>query len=345
MEHATVGFEPLSVTIFTITLTASLLLDLFIHRKDQIIGFKSALFWSFFWVVISLGFGIYLLERFDSEVATLFFTGYILEKSLSVDNLFVIMAVFAWFKIPDQLKHRILYYGILGALVFRAVFVALGSSLISLGNWVEIVFGLWVFSTAVMMVRNNDNDNEEIEDYSHHIAYRFTRWLFPVWPKFCGHNFFISGKKVAEIENAPENSAIKLKRRGPVFCTPLLLCLAVVEISDITFAFDSVPAVIAVSKDPFIIYTSIMFAVLGLRSMYFILEVMRKYLCRLEIAVICLLVFIAFKLCYNAVLEIMQKPEYSIGNTASLITILSFLSAGILGSVIFPKNNQNERKE
>ncbi len=341
-SYHSIGFETPTLITFVVVVIVCLAIDLFAHRKDQIMTLKASCLWTCFWILVSVLFGIFLLIHWDREVATLFFTGYILEKSLSVDNLFVIIAVFAWFKIPENYKHRVLYYGILGAIVFRAIFVAIGTSFIYLfGQWVEIIFGLWVFSSALVMIKNSKHDDTIIEDYSRHGAYRATKWLFPIWPKLHGHDFFIGKTTVEQLMQQPENRQLVLKRTGIIFATPLLLCLSVVEISDISFAFDSVPAVIAVSKDPLIIYSSMIFAVLGLRSMYFILEALRKFLCHLETSVIILLFFIAFKLCYNSVVEMCHMPNLAIGNITNLIIIGLILTVGVVSSLIFKEDKTN----
>lgn len=339
-----IGFETSTIIIFSIVVIICLLIDLLAHRKNPIMTFRTSCIWTIFWILVSVLFGVYLWYHHNVEVASLFFTGYILEKSLSVDNLFVFMAIFTWFKIPEAYRHRVLYYGIIGAIVFRAIFVAIGSTfLYLLGQWVEIVFGIWVAVTAVLMIKSAD-DKDEIEDYSNHPAYRLTKWLLPIWPKLEGHYFFLNKQKIRELTEKEENKNISLKRTGLFFGTPLLLCLSVIELSDVTFAFDSVPAVIAVSKEPLIIYSAMIFAILGLRSMYFILESLKRYLCHLEKAVITLLFFIAFKLCFNAGCEIGGFNSLLIGNITSLIVIAVILALGVTASIIFPEKAPGSKK-
>lgn len=188
METTHIGFPPLTVAVFVGLAFAALLLDMVTHRDDKPITLVRASIWSVFWVAISLAFAGFLYVQHGAEAASLFVTGYALEKVLSVDNLFVFMAIFAWFKVPDGLRHRILYWGIIGAIVFRGVFVAIGTGLLAFGPWVEIVFALIVAWTAVMMLKSGDDDDAE-EDYSQHLAYRLAKKLFPVWPKLYGHNF------------------------------------------------------------------------------------------------------------------------------------------------------------
>lgn len=340
MEQTLIGFPTETVTIFIILAVAALLIDLFAHRSDKPIGLKSAVLWSIFWVAISLGFAVFLYIHHNAEVATLFITGYALEKVLSVDNLFVIMAIFAWFKIPENYRHRILYLGVIGAIIFRGVFVAIGTGLLALGPWVEIAFAVIVAWTAIMMLKSKDDD-EEIVDYSGHLANRIVRRFFPVYPKIVGHQFFISSKQVSEELAKPENKNFTFNvKKGAIYATPLLLCVAVIELSDVMFAFDSVPAIIAVSREPLIVYSAMMFAILGLRTLYFVLEALRQYLIHLEKAVIVLLFFIAFKLGLNATNHIWHFG-YEIEPVTSLYVVLGVLAVGILASFIFPEKKQS----
>ncbi|MFZ6059152.1 tellurium resistance membrane protein TerC, partial [Klebsiella pneumoniae] len=149
----------------------AIFIDLFMHRHDKPISLKSAALWSVFWVVVAMAFAGFLFVHHGAEVASLFVTGYALEKVLSVDNLFVMMAIFSWFSVPDRYRHRVLYWGIIGAIVFRGIFVAIGTGLLSLGPYVELIFAVVVAWTAVMMLKGG-GDDDEIEDYSQHLAYR-----------------------------------------------------------------------------------------------------------------------------------------------------------------------------
>ncbi|NHV25843.1 TerC/Alx family metal homeostasis membrane protein [Burkholderia sp. D-99] len=340
METTHIGFPPLTVAVFVGLALAALLLDMVTHRDDKPITLARASVWSVFWVAISLAFAGFLYVQHGAEVASLFVTGYALEKVLSVDNLFVFMAIFAWFKVPDGLRHRILYWGIIGAIVFRGVFVAVGTSLLALGPWVEIVFALIVAWTAVMMLKGGNDDEEE--DYSQHLAYRFAKKLFPVWPKLYGHNFFVSRKKL-EAEVRKGEKGMSLAAKGGLFATPLFLCLVVVEVSDVLFAFDSVPAVIAISREPLIVYSAMLFAILGLRTLYFVLEALKRYLVHLEKAVVVLLFFIAAKLGLNATDHLFHHG-ISIDPNTSLLIVLAVLAIGILASVIFPEKGEAQTK-
>ncbi len=302
---------------FFIGVAICLLVDLYAHKKDAAISMRSALAWSIFWIVLALGFAVYIGVTHGIGDASLFLSGYLLEKSLSVDNLFVIMAIFASFSVKDEFQHRVLYYGILGALVLRMVFVAAGSSLIKLfGPYALAGFGLFVLWSAWKMWQQMHSDKEEIEDYSNHWSVNYTRRFLPVYHKMDGHNFFV-----------------KVQEGGKFIwkATPLFLCLVVVEISDVMFAFDSVPAVIAITQDPFLVYTSNIFAILGLRSLYFLLAAAKRYLCHLERAVIAILVYIGLKMLLD-VAGVVHFPPL-----VSLAIVMALLTGGVVASFIWPE--------
>jgi len=255
------------------------------------------------------------------------------------------MAIFSWFSVPDRYRHRVLYWGIIGAIVFRGIFVAIGTGLLSLGPYVELIFAVVVAWTAVMMLKGG-GDDDEIEDYSQHLAYRLVKRFFPIWPKLSGHAFLLTQNEVDAELAKPENKDVSVGRlkKAALYATPLMLCVAVVELSDVMFAFDSVPAIIAVSREPLIVYSAMMFAILGLRTLYFVLEALKQYLSQLEKAVIVLLFFIAFKLGLNATDHIWHHG-YSLSATTSLYVVLGVLALGILASVIFPEKPEAENKE
>ncbi len=324
-------FDTKTAIVFAIFVIIALAIDFFAHRKDEKISFKSAAIWSVFWIAVSVAFGIYLYFAQGAEMSQLFFAGYILEKSLSVDNLFVIMAIFAWFKIPEGYRHRVLYFGIIGAVVFRLIFVAVGSELFALTPWVQVIFGAVILWTAFMMLKSGDDDGE-IEDYSNHLAYRFVYRVFSVFPKLVGHNFFISKREAAD--EVARNPSVQFFDRGTLLvATPLFLCLCVIEVSDVMFAFDSVPAVIAISQKPLIIYSAMIFAILGLRTLYFLLEALKDYLAYLEKSVIVLLFFIAAKLIINA-LHALYGVGFEISSQISLCVIAGVLAVGVILSVV-----------
>ncbi|WP_211436508.1 TerC/Alx family metal homeostasis membrane protein [Campylobacter mucosalis] len=316
------------IFVFVSVVIIAFLIDLFAHKKDEVITLKSAVYFSIFWVGVSVAFGGYLYMAEGSEFASLFFAGYALEKALSVDNLFVMMAIFKWFSVPEIYRHRVLYYGVLGAIVFRLIFVLIGTSLMALSHWVEVIFALIIAYTAIVMLKGGEDKGDE--DYSQHLAYRLVHKFFPVFPRLVGHKFFITREFLHQ--NLKQNVA----KSGALIATPLFLCLCVVELSDIMFAFDSVPAVIAISSDPLIVYSAMIFAVLGLRTLYFVLEALKNYLIHLEKAVIVLLFFIAIKLFLNATSHIFGFG-FEISPNMSLVVVLSVLFCGIVSSFIFKK--------
>lgn len=329
------GFPPTTIAVFVCLVLAALTIDLISHRKNKPISLLNASLWSIFWVLISMVFAGYLYLSHGASTASLFITGYTLEKVLSIDNLFVFMAIFTWFKIPDALRHRVLYWGIIGAVVFRMVFVFIGTGLLAFGPWVELAFAAIVIWTAVMMIRSGNEEDKE-EDYSDHIAYKIAKKLFPTWPFLYGEKFFVHRKLLEADTNEIDGKKSLLAKKGTFFATPLFLCVCVVEVSDVLFAFDSVPAIIAVSREPLIIYSAMLFAILGLRTLYFVLEALKDYLIHLEKAVIALLFFIGVKLALNASVDLFQFG-YSIDPNTSLFIVLGVLSIGIIASILFPE--------
>ncbi len=351
MTNTHIGFPIETIAVFVLLSVGAIAVDLTAHREDKPLTLKSAAVWSLFWVAVSVAFGGFLWLHHGSEVASLYFMGYALEKVLSVDNLFLMMAVFASFKIPEGMRHRVLYWGIIGAVVFRMVFVAVGTGLLALGAVVELVFAAVIVFAAVMMLKGGDDEEHENVDYSEHFAYKLVHRFFPVFPRLYGHHFFLNAKTLAEARAAfpdahlelagedvkhPEQSHPQRMKRGGLVATPLFLCLAVIELSDVMFAFDSVPAVIAVSKEPLVVYSAMMFAILGLRTMYFVLEALKGMLVHLEKAVVLLLFFIAFKLALSAS-DHWFHHGWEISTNASLLVVLAVLVAGIAASFVFPE--------
>ncbi len=309
--------------LFVGLVVAALLIDLFAHKQDKPVSLRDATLWSFFWIALSVAFAGYITYSHGKDQGMLFLTGYFLEKSLSVDNLFVFIAIFSSFAIKPEFQHRVLYYGILGAVVMRMIFVGLGASVIALfGPWALTTFGLFVLWTAWKMWQESRKECEAMEDYSNHWSVRMTRRFLPVYPQLDGHNFFT--------------------RQGGILCaTPLLLCLVTVEIADVMFAFDSVPAIFSifaglkeplnVSTQTFLVYTSNIFAILGLRSLYFLLAAANRFLHHLEKAVIAILVFIGVKMLLGVF------DAFHIPPVMNLVIVLGLLAAGVIGSYIFPQ--------
>ncbi|EIC23038.1 TerC/Alx family metal homeostasis membrane protein [Thiorhodovibrio frisius] len=332
MEHF--GFPIEALVIFLIVIGVSLYADLFSHRSTTVISVTDAAKWSVFWISLALCFYLYLWGRFTKEWADLFLAGYFLEKSLSVDNLMVFMAIFASFSIRSGLQHRILYWGILGALVFRAIFVLIGTSLFMASPWVGFIFAALVAWSAVEMLKAGGG-GEEIEDYSDHWSVRLTGKMMPIYTRLHLNRFFI---KHRELLDSPDGER-SVTRNGALYATPAFLCLAAIETSDIAFSFDSVPAVISVTQEPLLVYAAMIFAILGLRSLYFVLAALTRFLVHLEKAVIGLLFFIAGKM-------VLQAWNHAIGDTGvhispalSLGIVFGTLTLGVVASILFPEKD------
>lgn len=341
----------LDLTIFLSLVVFSMGIDHYLHKDDKPVTLKSAVNWSIFWVAISMVYAGFLWWHHGVETASLFISGYALEKVLSVDNLFVFSAIFAWFGVPNQYRHRVLYWGVIGAIVFRLIFVLVGAGLLqAFGSYAEIIFAALVGYAAVMMLKGGDDDDEEV-DYENHVANRIVHKFFPVIPKLYGHNFFVNKEQAESVlaesgEEERKSVTEWLKTHGgksALFATPLLVCAAVVELSDVMFAFDSVPAVIAVSKEPLIIYSSMLFAILGLRTLYFVLEALKEMLHHLEKAIIALLFFIAIKLALSASLHL-TGFGYDISPTVSLAVVIITLSVGVIASLLH-KNKEDKSEK
>ncbi|WP_304526944.1 TerC/Alx family metal homeostasis membrane protein [Halomonas sp. I5-271120] len=330
------GFPMEAVVVLVVAVIVSVWLDLFAHRNDSEVTFRNAAGWSVFWIVLAMAFFAYLHQRFSPEAASLFLSGYVLEKALSIDNMMVFVAIFSSFGIKGIAQHRILYYGIAGALIFRAIFVALGTSVFGLSVWVELIFAAIVLWTGVKMLKGND-DGEVDEDYSDHWSVKFMRKLMPVIPRIVGKRFIVKGDEARSIA---DKEGIELTRRNAsIYATPMLLCLLCVEVSDIIFSFDSVPAIIAVTKEPFLVYSAVIFAILGLRNLYFMLAAAAQYLVHLEKAVAVVLLFIAVKLAGNAL------GLFHIDHRVSLVVVLGLIASGVAASLLFPGNKPREAYE
>lgn len=303
---------------FSVLVIIALIVDLLAHRQDKAISIKNAGLWSLFWIFLALCFGGYIAWTHNTADASLYLTGYLLEKSLSVDNLFVMMAIFANFCIPDKYQHRVLYYGILGALIFRMIFVAVGATLLAqFGTWALLGFGLFVLWSAWKMAQAIAKGHEVMTDYTTHWSVRTARKFLPVHNQLDGHNFLT-----------------RLDGRWAV--TPLFLCLIAIELADIMFAFDSVPAIFAITQEPFLVYTSNIFAILGLRSLYFLLAAARRWLGHLDKAVVAILAFIGVKMLID-VAGLFHMPAW-----ANLAVVGILLAVGVIASLIFPPKNTEE---
>lgn len=295
------------------------------NRKAHEITFKEATVWSAVWVVLALSFNLVLYLYTDhkfqdpalaKEVALQFLAGYVLEYALSVDNIFVFVLVFSYFGIPAKHKHRVLFYGILGALLFRAIFIAAGSALMQI-HWIVYVFGGFLVVTGIKMLFAAD---EEIAPEKNLLIRLFKRFM-PVTHEMEGQDFII-------------------RRDGRRFATPLLVTLLFLEATDIVFAVDSVPAIFAVTKEPMVVFTSNIFAILGLRSMFFMLAgVMDKFhLLKYGLSVV--LVFVGLKMVYLNDWYVRAYDADKFPITYSLGIIVGVLGLSILASLMFPQDRE-----
>jgi tellurite resistance protein TerC len=237
---AWLGFLALVVGLITI--------DLVMHRDDHEISMREAIGWTVFWIAISLAFGAFVWFWLGDAAATQYLTGYVIEKSLSVDNVFVWAVIFGYFAVPKRLQHRVLFWGIFGALVLRGIFIVAGIALLNALSWLIFVFGAILIFTAIRVATHDDS---EIHPENNPIL-KLVRRTIPVTEDFVGHKFFV-------------------KRDAKRWATPLLIVLVMIEVTDVVFAVDSIPAILAISRSQFIVFSSNAFAILGLRSMYFVL--------------------------------------------------------------------------
>lgn len=255
MDSVTLA-SPWMWVAFTGFVVGLLVLDLLVfHKEAHEVRFREALFWSIVWVALALVFNAVVWAAWGPVKGLEFLTGYLLEKSLSVDNLFVFLVVFSYFGVPPSLQHRVLFWGILGALVMRALFIVAGAALLQAFDWILYVFGAFlVFTGAKLAFQKDESVHPE-----RNLALRLFRRVFPVVPDYRGDRFFVREA------GAREGGA------GRCFATPLALVLVVIEATDVVFAVDSIPAIFAVTRDTFIVYTSNIFAILGLRALFFLL--------------------------------------------------------------------------
>ena len=298
--------------LFHVFVFGMLALDLGIfHRKAHVIHYKEALAWSGVWILLAMMFNG-LVHFWKGEQAALeFFTGYVIEKSLSVDNIFVFLVIFSYFKIPAQSQHRVLFWGILGALIMRAIFIATGVTLLEKFHWLIYVFGAFLVLTGIKMAVSHGKEM----DLEKNPALKFLRKIVPVTNVLHGEKFFTkeNGKRVA---------------------TPLFAALLIVEFTDVIFAVDSIPAILAITKDPFIVYTSNIFAILGLRSLYFALAGILHYFRFLHYGLAVVLAFVGTKMLISEV--------YKIPIIASLGVIATVILASVILSILIPEKKINK---
>lgn len=301
---------------FNLFVLAMLALDLGVfHKKSHEVSVREALTWTCVWITLAMFFNLFVYYYFDKVKALEFFTGYLIEKSLSVDNIFVIILIFSYFKVPSAYQHKVLFWGILGALVMRVIFILTGVELIHRFHWLIYVFGGFLIYTGIRMLLAGDL---KIEPEKNPIV-KLARKIMPITSSFEGDKFFV-------------------KQQGKTWATPLFLVVILIETTDLIFAVDSIPAILAISDDSFIVYTSNVFAILGLRSLYFALAGIEKYFKYLKYGLSAILVFVGVKMC---IVDLFKIPI-----EVSLIVIGFTLMIAMVSSRLFPgkqtDKNQHE---
>ena len=301
---------------FIVVVLALLAFDLGVfQRKAHEVSFKEAAIWSVFWIALSLVFGSWIYYHFGHVYGMEFFAGYLTEKALSVDNIFVFILIFSYFSVPPRLHHRVLFWGILGALVMRAAFILAGALLIERFHWILYVFGVFLIFTGCKILFHGETE-VKLED---NVIIKLFRRFVPMTGGFETGKFFS-------------------REKGKLMATPLVLVLVTIEASDVVFAVDSIPAIFGITQDPFIIYTSNVCAILGLRSLYFLLaSVMRKF-AYLGVGLGLVLVFIGGKMLVHDLTLGGKKLEIPI--EWSLPIIATIIGVSIALSIFFPPKKQ-----
>jgi len=312
--------------LFNVFVLGMLALDLGVfHRKAHEVKFKEAIIWSVVWIVLALIFNLLVYFWHGTQAAVEFLTGYLIEKSLSVDNIFVFLMIFTYFGVKPMYQHKVLFWGILGAIIMRAIFIFAGITLIKIFHPIIYVFGIFLVFTGVKMALQKDR---EIHPERNPVLKVFRR-LFKITPNYVDGKFFVKeGKRL--------------------IATPLFVVLLVVESTDVVFAVDSIPAIIAITRDPFIVYTSNIFAILGLRALYFAIAGFVKLFRYFKYGLSVVLVFIGVKM--------LISDFYKIPTVFALIVVFSIIMISILASILIPEpklavtnpgtqDNSNEENE
>jgi tellurite resistance protein TerC len=290
---------------FNLFVLAMLALDLgAFHRKAHVIHIREALIWSALWIALSLLFNLGIYVRLGPERALEFLTGYLLEYSLSVDNIFVFLMLFTYFRVPYVHQHKVLFWGILGALLMRAVFILTGVTLIQKFHWIIYVFGLFLIFTGIKMATSKEKDIHP----ERNVVLRLCRRFVPVTEGYEGARFFV-------------------RRNGRYLATPLFVVVLVVETSDVIFAADSIPAILAITQHPLIVYTSNVFAILGLRSLYFALAGIMRLFHYLPYGLSAVLVFVGVKM--------LLADFYKIPIGIALGVVAGVLALSVIASIVW----------
>jgi TerC family integral membrane protein len=304
---------------FWIVFNAAILILLFldltvVSRKRRAVPFQQALLMSAFWIGLAMAFAVFVHQWLGSTKALEFVTGYLLEEALSVDNLFVFILLFAYFKVPPEEEKTVLFWGIIGALIMRGAFIGAGVALVQRFHWILYAFGVFLIYTGFKLMR----EGGEQQDPSRNVVLKFCRRFLPLTESYEQKSFFV-------------------RREGRILATPLFVVLLVVETTDILFATDSIPAILAITRDPFIVYTSNVFAILGLRSLYFALAGLMKLFHYLNYGLAVVLMFIGAK---------MLLPErYHVPTWVALVVVAGVLAVSVLASALFPKKDAPNSEE
>ncbi|MCA9508499.1 MAG: TerC family protein [Myxococcales bacterium] len=309
MKIESIG-TPFLWAAFIIFVLLLLAIDLGIfHRKAHKIRVKEALTWTLVWIGFALAFNLLVWLWFGHDPALEFLSGYLIEKALSVDNLFIFIVIFSYFSVPEFLQHRVLFWGIIGALLLRALLIVAGAALLQKYHWLVYIFGIFLLWTGVRLLFEKASQSDPGKNFLVRIFWRFV----PMTKDFHGTAFIV-------------------KKSGQYVATPLLLVLLTVEATDLVFAVDSIPAIFAITTDPFIVFTSNIFAVLGLRALYFALAHAMSRFHYLRVGLALILLFVGSKMLLST---IVQLPIYF-----SLLVICFLLGSAIVASLLFPPKNR-----
>lgn len=281
-----------------------LMVDLFAHRRAHVIGVREAALWSAVWVAFGVGFGVLVWMVYGPEPGQQYFAGYLIEKSLAVDNVFIWAIIFSYFAVPREYQHRVLFLGVLGALVFRGIFIALGAVLISSFSWVLYIFAAFLLWTGYRMIRQR---NEHLDPEKSRVLRLFRRHV-PMTDAYYGQRLLI-------------------RKGGVLLATPLLAVLVLVEVTDIIFAVDSIPAIFAVTDEPFLVFTANAFAILGLRAMYFLLADLIHRFVYLKIGLALVLIWVGIKM-------MLKVDLFYVPTTISLTVVAMIIGISIAASLV-----------
>lgn len=312
--------------LFITLIILFLALDLGVfHKNEHVIKSKEAGMWTAIWITVALSFSGVIYWLFSdglvenptgltpNNAVLKYITGYLIELSLSIDNVFVIAVIFSAFKIPALYQHRVLFWGILGAIVFRGLMIVFGVALINKFEWIIYVFGVFLLYTAYKMLKGDDHDFDPKSSF----MFRQIKKVYPVTNSLHGHDFFV-------------------KRMGVKAATPLFVALVIIELTDVLFALDSIPAILAITADPFIVFSSNILAILGLRSMYFLISRMLEKFRYINYSLVVILAFVGLKMLFSHQIELAEW--------VSLSVIAFALVAGVVASLVIPEKTKEHGK-